>query len=96
MPTPAETELAALARIKAAIEEHDLAGLAQELKVERANLRPDGRALSQINNLLMLLDKAPAAFTREHEKLDAELNPPAPPPSMPGPGGGEAGEGDPE
>lgn len=96
MPTPAETELAALARIKAAIEEHDLPGLAATLITERANLRPDGRALSQINNLLVLLDKAPTAFNREHEKLDAELNPPAPPPSMPVPGGGEGGEEDPE
>lgn len=81
--TPEEIELAALGRIRAAVVAHDLAGLGVTLTAERANLRPDGRALKQVGYLLTLLDTAPTAFDREHAKLDAVLNPPPPPKSPP-------------
>lgn len=81
--TPEQTELEALARIAEAIETHDVPGLIEALEAERSNLAGGGRAQSQLSNLLTVLKLAPAAFTREHAKLDAALNPPAPP-SMPG------------
>jgi hypothetical protein len=81
--TAEATELAALARIAEAVENHDVSALVEALQDERANLRSDGRALSQLNNLITVLTLAPAAFRREHDKLDAVLNPPEPP-TMPG------------
>jgi hypothetical protein len=74
--TEAETELAALERIAAAVEEHDLAGLIEKLEAERPNLSWDGRSLRQLNNLLTVAKGATAAFTREKGKREAELAPP--------------------
>lgn len=79
MPTLDENELAALARITEAVETHDVAGLVETLQAERSWLSNGGRALSQLNNLITVLTLAPAAFTREHGKLDAQLNPPSAP-----------------
>lgn len=92
MPSPEQTELDALARINTAVETHDLAGLVETLQAERGNLSNGGRALSQLNNLITVLNLAPAAFAREHGKLDAILNPPEPPAAVTPPPPPEEGE----